>query len=104
MEPLALAENMRFLPEKVQNRRMATGERPIPRLSDALMAEVESVARAEQRSAGEFVQEAVERPLRIKRREGLYVFGERQARKLGIQESDVPDLVHQVRGITERER
>ena len=77
---------------------MATGERPIPRLSDALMAEVESVARAEQRSAGEFVQEAVERLLRIKKRESLYLFGERQARELGIQESDVLDLVHQVRG------
>jgi hypothetical protein len=88
----------------VQNRRMATGEGPIPRLSDALMEEVESVACAEQRSAGEFVQEAVERLLRIKRRESLYLFGEGQVRKLGIQESDVPDLVHQVRGVTERGR
>lgn len=83
---------------------MATNETPIPRLPDTLMAEVESVARAEQRSPGEFVQEAVERLLRIKRRDKLYAFGEAQAQKLGIQESDVPDLVHQVRGVTDRGR
>ncbi len=83
---------------------MATGETPIPTLPDALMNEVENVARAERRSAGEVVQEAVERLMRIKRREKLYVFGESQARRLGVQESDIPSLVHQVRGVTDRGR
>lgn len=81
---------------------MSIGETPIPSLPQTLMAEVESVARAERRSSGDVVREAVERLLRIKRREKLYAFGESQALKLGIQESDVPELVDQVRGLSER--
>jgi hypothetical protein len=42
--------------------------------------------------------------LHFKRREKLYTYGEEQARRLGIQESDVQELIHQVRSETERER
>ncbi len=62
------------------------------------------LAKIEQRSPDEVVQEAVERLLRLKRCEMLYAYGEEQAEKLGIQESDVSELVHQVRSETERRR
>jgi hypothetical protein len=58
-------------------------------LPEALLAEVRRLAKIEQRSPDELVQEAVERLLRLKRRERLYAYGEEQARRLGIQESDV---------------
>ena len=83
-------------PKKEPYNHMAASETPISTLPDALMNEVENVARAERRSAGEVVQEAVERLMRIKRREKLYAFGESQTRRLGVQESDFPSLVHQV--------
>jgi hypothetical protein len=67
------------------------------RIPEALMAEVQARADAEQRSPEELVLEAVERYLRLKRREKLYAYGEGQARKLGIREQDVPDLVKQTR-------
>jgi hypothetical protein len=73
-------------------------------LPEALLAEVRRLAKIEQRSPDELVQEAVERLLRLKRREKLYAYGEEQARRLGIQESDVQQLIHQVRSETERER
>jgi hypothetical protein len=67
------------------------------RMPESLMAEVQKRAEAEQRSPEELVQEAVERYLRLKRREKLYVYGEQQARKPGIREEDVPHLVKQTR-------
>ena len=73
-------------------------------IPETLLAEVRRLAKIEQRSPDEVVQEAVERLLRLKRREMLYAYGEEQAEKLGIQESDVPELVHQVRRETERGR
>ncbi len=66
-------------------------------MPESLMAEVQKRAEAEQRSPEELVQEAVERYLRLKRRGKLYVYGEMQARKLGIREEDVPHLVKQTR-------
>jgi hypothetical protein len=65
-------------------------------LPEALLAEV--------RRRAKVVQEAVERLLCFKRREMLYAYGEDQAEKLGIQESDVSKLVLQVCSETERER
>ena len=62
-----------------------------------LMAEVRKLARAEDRTTDEVVQEAVERLLRMKRRQKLYEYGEQQARKVGIKESDVPRLVRETR-------
>jgi hypothetical protein len=80
---------------------VADGNIQVP---EALMAEVEKAAQAEQRTPAELVQEAVERYLRLKRREKLYQYGEEQARKLGIREEDIPDLVKQSRKATPRRR
>jgi hypothetical protein len=46
--------------------------------------------------------DAVERYLRLKRREKLYAYGEGQARKLGIREEDVPGLAEQSRQMAPR--
>ena len=68
-----------------------------PLLSDDLLHEVEEAAREQNRQPADVVKEAVERYLRLKRREKLYAYGEGQAAKLGIRESDVPDLVKDTR-------
>ncbi len=68
------------------------------------MAEVRKLAQAEDRSTDEVVQEAVKRLLRLRRREKLYAYGEKQARKLGIKESDVPRLVRETRQNDDRGR
>jgi len=73
------------------------------RVSGALMAQLEQAVTAEERSPDEVVADAVERYLRLKRRETLYAYGEGQAQKLGIREEDVPALVKDVR-TTERGR
>ena len=67
------------------------------RVSEALMAELQRAAGVEQRSPEEVVEDAVERYLRVKRRERLYVYGEAQAERLGIEEQDVPGLVREIR-------
>jgi len=69
-----------------------------------LMAEVRKLAQAEERTTDEVVQEAVERLLRLKRRQKLYQYGEKQDRKLGIKESDVPRLVRETRQNHDRGR
>ena len=43
------------------------------------------------------MEDAVERYLRVKRRERLYAYGEGQAKRLGIVEEDVPALVKEIR-------
>jgi hypothetical protein len=73
-------------------------------VSEELLAELQKAAAAEQRTADELAQDAVERYLRQKRREKLYSYGEEQARKLGIREEDVPALVKQSRLSTPRGR
>ena len=67
------------------------------RVSDALMAELQRAADVEQRSLDEVVEDAVARYLRLKRRERLYAYGEGQAKRLGIEEQDVPALVKEIR-------
>jgi len=67
------------------------------RVSEALMAELQRAADVEQRSPEEVVEDAVERYLRVKRRERLYAYGEGQAKRLGIEEEDVPALVNEIR-------
>jgi predicted transcriptional regulator len=67
------------------------------RVSEALMAELQRAADVEQRSPEEVVEDAVERYLRVKRRESLYTYGEGQAKRLGIKEEDVPALVKEIR-------
>ena len=67
------------------------------RLSESLMAELQGAAAVEQRNLEEVVEDAVERYLRVKRRERLYAYGEGQAKRLGIEEEDVPALVKEIR-------
>ena len=67
------------------------------KVSEALMAELQRAADVEQRSPEEVVEDAVERYLRVKRRESLYTYGEGQAKRLGIKEEDVPALVKEIR-------
>jgi predicted transcriptional regulator len=74
------------------------------RVSEALMAELQRAADVEQRSPEEVVEDAVERYLRVKRRERLYAYGEGQAKRLGIVEEDVPGLVKEIRDTTVRDR
>jgi predicted transcriptional regulator len=74
------------------------------RMPEALMAEVQKRADAEERAPEELVQEAVEQYLRRKRREKLYAHGEEQARKLGIREEDIPGIVKEVRQTAPRSR
>jgi hypothetical protein len=61
------------------------------------MAELQRAADVEQRSPEEVVEDAVERYLRVKRRERLYAYGEGQAKRHGIVEEDVPALVKEIR-------
>ena len=70
------------------------------RVSEALMAELQRAADVEQRSPADVVEDAVERYLRLKRRERLYAYGEGQAERLGIGEQDVPALVKEIRSDT----
>lgn len=67
------------------------------RVSEALMAELQRAADVEQRSPEEVVEDAVERYLRLKRRERLYAYGEGQVERLGIKAEDVPALVKEIR-------
>ena len=67
------------------------------RVSEALMAELQRAADVEQRSPEEVVEDAVERYLRLKRRERLYAYGECQAERVGIEEEDVLALVKETR-------
>ena len=71
-------------------------------IPEELMAQVEQTAAAQERSPDALVREAIERYLRQQRREKLYGYGEAQARKLGIHESDVAELVEQTRRENER--
>jgi hypothetical protein len=73
-------------------------------LPGELMAEVRKLARAEDRTTDEVVQEAVERLLRLKGRQKLYEYGERQTKRLGIRKSDVPRLIRETRQHNHRGR
>jgi hypothetical protein len=54
-------------------------------------------ADVEQRSPEEVVDDAVDRYLRLIRRERLYAYGEGQAERVGIEEEDVSALVKEIR-------
>jgi len=66
-------------------------------ISGELVKQIEDTARAENRPAAEVVQDAIDRYLRLKRREKLYACGEAQAELFGIHERDVPELVKETR-------
>ncbi|MFZ0589231.1 MAG: hypothetical protein WAM39_01995 [Bryobacteraceae bacterium] len=66
-------------------------------LPPSLQAALEKSAIEQSRSFDEVLAEAVERYLRLKRREKLRAYGESQAEKLGLRERDVPKYVSQTR-------
>jgi len=63
----------------------------------ALMNEVESVARAQQRSVREVVTEALERYIKEMQWQSLKAYGRERARMLGLTEADVSRLVAESR-------
>ena len=73
-------------------------------MPEELMSQIEDAAAAQRRSPDALVREAVESYLRRQRLEKLYAYGESQALKLNIRETDVPALVEQTRRETERPR
>ena len=63
----------------------------------ALLTEVEKAARAEHLTLDEVIRQAVERFLEDRRWKKVYAFGEQQARKFGVKESDIDRIVHRRR-------
>jgi len=76
---------------------MQTGEAPIPRLPNALLAEVERVARAQKRSVSQVLTEAVDRYVKEERWQRLKAYGQERVRTLGLAEDDVPKLIAESR-------
>jgi hypothetical protein len=74
-------------------------------IPEELMARIQQAAGAEKLSPEALVHEAVEEHLRRKRLLDLYSYGEGQARKLGINESEVDEIVKAGRrDLAQRER
>ena len=66
-------------------------------LPDDLRAEIEKVARAQDRTVNEVLAEAVDRYIKDKQWQGLKSYGRQKARELGIKEGDVPRLIAESR-------
>jgi len=66
-------------------------------LPPALMREVEPVAKREDRTRNELLHEAVRHYIADSRWRELHEYGQKQARKLGLKESDVQHLIEEVR-------
>ena len=66
-----------------------------------LLAEIDSIARRESRSRSELIREAARSYIdRKKRWERIFVFGSKQAKKLGLQEGDVEAAIREQRAGT----
>lgn len=76
---------------------MATGEAQIPSIPVFLMAEVERVARAQQRTVNEVLAEAVDRYIKDEQWQSLKAYGRERARERGFTEADVPRLIAESR-------
>jgi predicted transcriptional regulator len=66
-------------------------------LSDDLQTQIEQIAREQNREPAEVLEDAVRRYVGVQALERLARKGEKYARARGIEEEDVPDLVHEVR-------
>jgi predicted transcriptional regulator len=66
-------------------------------LPDALQAEIEKVARAQERTVNEVLAEAVDRYIKEKQWQSLKSYGRQKARERGIKESDLPRLIAESR-------
>lgn len=76
---------------------MATGEQPIPTLPVSLMAEVERVAREQERTVSQVVADAVDRYVKDERWQRLLAYGRERAGALGLTDDDVPRLIEESR-------
>lgn len=66
-------------------------------LSDELQAQIEQIARDQNREPVEVLEDAVRTYIAVRRHERLAEKGEKRARARGIGEADVPRLVKEVR-------
>jgi CopG family transcriptional regulator/antitoxin EndoAI len=68
-----------------------------------LLAEIDRIARRESRSRSELIREAARSYIdRKKRWERIFVFGNKQAKKLGLKEGDVSSAIREQRSGTEK--
>jgi len=74
---------------------MATSNQPT--LSDEQLAELEKLARAQERSVDEVLSEAVGRYIRDQQWTALKRYGRASSREMGRKEQDVPRLIAESR-------
>ena len=67
-------------------------------IPDALMRQVERMARAQGRTKSEFVREALRRQVLLSRLRALQSYGRRQAEERGLGPEDAESLVDELRG------
>ena len=68
-----------------------------PQLSDSQLAELEKLARAQERSVDEMLSEAVDRYIRDKQWEVVKRYGVAKSRERGLTEGDVARLISESR-------
>ncbi len=66
-------------------------------LPPSLLREADRVAQREGRTRNELLREAVRRYIADSRHQELLKYGQGQARKLGLKESDVERVIHEYR-------
>ena len=76
---------------------MATGQTENLSLPDGLQAEIEKVARAQERTVNEVLAEAVDRYIREEQWQSLKSYGRQKARERGIKAGDVLRLIAESR-------
>ncbi len=76
---------------------MATGQTENLSLPDGLQAEIEKVARAQERTVNEVLADAVDRYIREEQWQSLKSYGRQKARERGIKENDVLRLIAESR-------
>ena len=74
---------------------MATSNQPT--LSDDQLAELEKLARAQERSVDEVLSEAVGRYIKDQQWSALKRYGRAKSREMGLTEADVPRLIAESR-------
>jgi metal-responsive CopG/Arc/MetJ family transcriptional regulator len=76
---------------------MATRETKNLSLPERLLAEIEKVAVAQQRTVNEVLAEAVDRYVKDKQWTSLKSYGQQKARERGISDTDVESLIAESR-------
>ena len=76
---------------------MATSETQTLSIPVSLMAELERVARAQERTVSQVLAEAVDRYIKDEQWQSLKAYGRERARARGLSEADVPRLISESR-------